>query len=303
MIDAMAAWRARPAQQVLADLAAYGAGAPMDDCPALARLFAPGAAGAAGFAGGFIDAMLAVLAAEPLGHPACPHFTNGATSSLMLGQAERASLSMLMFAGQSPAQNGARPATVSFVPALFHEAVLAGGQHLALHRRERGDGADQFALTRREVAMRPGDVLVRNGAIEGEQRVAVDGRVVILRLQRRDDGHAPVEEVALATGRVVHRATADAADSRRELMAAVLGRMGRRDAAPLLARIAGAEGSTGMRWQLLREALALDAGEGFAALSAIACSPTDPLAAPAGALRAQLVEAHPALKALEPCPA
>jgi hypothetical protein len=75
--------------------------------------------------------------------------------------------------------------------------------------------------------------------------------------------------------------------------------MKRREAAPAMARIAREKGPDSLRWEALREALALDTAQGFAALCAIARSPLDPLAGPAGALRAQLIEAHPRLRAFE----
>jgi hypothetical protein len=78
--------------------------------------------------------------------------------------------------------------------------------------------------------------------------------------------------------------------------------MGRKEAAPTMAEIARGAGSDGLRWQALREALALDTAVGFRALSVLARAPDDPLAMPAGALRAQLVEAHPELLSLEDCP-
>jgi hypothetical protein len=58
-----------------------------------------------------------------------------------------------------------------------------------------------------------------------------------------------------------------------------------------------------VRWQALRECLALDTATGFAALGRLAATTDDPLAAPAQALHAQLLERYPALAGVEPCPA
>jgi hypothetical protein len=104
---------------------------------------------------------------------------------------------------------------------------------------------------------------------------------------------------------VVHRASGDLAASRSEMMLTVLGRMGHAAAAPEMASLAREPGEPSLRWQALRECLALDTTAGFAALLAIARAADDPLCAAAGALRAQLVETHPQLLALEddPCPA
>ena len=102
----------------------------------------------------------------------------------------------------------------------------------------------------------------------------------------------------------MHRASGCRAESQREMATALLGRMGRNDAAPLLAELA-MSGSAHIRWQTLRECLSLDTGEGFAVLSRIAADPRDELAVPAGALRARLLEAHPQLSHIEEavCPA
>jgi hypothetical protein len=58
-----------------------------------------------------------------------------------------------------------------------------------------------------------------------------------------------------------------------------------------------------LRWQALRECLALDTLAGFRALTAVATACDDPLAGAAGALRAQLVETYPQLGRIQPCPA
>ena len=110
-------------------------------------------------------------------------------------------------------------------------------------------------------------------------------------------------EYRLADGRLVHQAAGNPRDSRIELMMALLGRMDRADAAPLLAGIAQEQGSDALRWQALREALALDTLAGFQALTAIARSDDDALAPAAGTLRSQLVETYPQLAGVEPCPA
>jgi hypothetical protein len=83
------------------------------------------------------------------------------------------------------------------------------------------------------------------------------------------------------------------------MMLSLLGRMKRREAAPLMAAIAEEDGPDALRWEALREALALDTAAGFAALCRVARAPLDPLAEPAGALRAQLVKMHPELLALK----
>ena len=140
----------------------------------------------------------------------------------------------------------------------------------------------------------------------------IAGSLVSLKLQRRAAGCGETREYDLADGTLVHQAAGTARDSRLELAATLLGRMGRSDAAPALADLATEPGSASLRWQALRECLGLDTATGFAALCRIAADAADPLAAPAGALRARLVEQHPQLATLQsvrtgpgasPCPA
>jgi hypothetical protein len=77
--------------------------------------------------------------------------------------------------------------------------------------------------------------------------------------------------------------------------------MGRSDAAPLAAEIAEGKGGDALRWQALRECIALDTLTGVRALHTLAANPADSLSGPAEALRAQLVSAYPQLAELAPC--
>jgi hypothetical protein len=158
-------------------------------------------------------------------------------------------------------------------------------------------------LAREQAVLGAGSVAHRNGRDMAQIFIRVPGIAVLLKLQRLDGSGALSCEYALDDGRLVHQAAGTPRDSRLELTAALLGRMGRSDAAPLLAAMAEEAGSPHLRWQALRECLGLDSGTGFAALTAIARRSEDPLAVPAGALRAQLLEAYPQLAEVPACPA
>ncbi|WP_374405973.1 hypothetical protein [Pelagerythrobacter sp.] len=114
----------------------------------------------------------------------------------------------------------------------------------------------------------------------------------------------PSLEYRLSDGALLHRAAGDCHESRSELMLALLGRMERRDAVPAMAALAR-EGSDSLRWQALRECLALDSAAGFGELARIARDCADPLHAPARSLHADLCARHPQLAQQEaaPCPA
>jgi hypothetical protein len=137
------------------------------------------------------------------------------------------------------------------------------------------------------------------------QVLEVERHLVALRLVRTAAEPGPSREYDLADGALLRQSAGDLRASRHEMMLSLLGRMGRAEAAPLMAAVATEPGGDSLRWQALRECLALDTATGFRALSAVARESDDPLAGSAGALRAQLVEAHPQLRDLEagPCPA
>lgn len=55
------------------------------------------------------------------------------------------------------------------------------------------------------------------------------------------------------------------------------------------------EAGESLRWQAMREALAMDSTAGLDLLAMLATSPGDPLAGPAAALRTSLLETRPEL--------
>jgi hypothetical protein len=282
-------WRRDPrVAPVLEQLRDYGSGTPLADCPALERLFAPGEA-ALEFARRFCAAFAAALAGEPLGQLPFRHNFDGALSTLLLARAGAAQLTLC--AQEPGAYNSA---SVVFSDASRHEAILAGAALGRESRRGHRDG-----LLHREVRLAEGGRLALDLTREAIFVTRVERRLVSLRLSRAAPRPGPMRECALADGALVQQAAGDIRDSRHEMMLALLGRMKRGEAAPLMAAMAQEQGADSLRWEALREALALATGEGFAALCRVARAPLDPLAAPAGALRAQLIEAHPQLRALD----
>lgn len=301
LLAGLTQWRERSLMQaLLAELPVFAGGGALAECPALAGLFSPSSDTASGLAGSLAAALAALLERAPLGHVPLRHFTDGVTSTLLLARSGPATLSLVAIDGDGLRDRPA-PVTVDFPPSESWERVLAGNARGETIRCT-GAGERRAELDRRAVQLAPGDTLARDAACEALQILVVDGCLVLLRLQRRRAGAGPTREYALADGALVHQAAGNPRESRIELMMAVLGRMGRTDAAPQLAAIAREPGSAPLRWQALRECLALDPQEGFAALSQVAVDPADPLAPAAGALLAQLLERYPAL-AMVPCPA
>ncbi len=300
--QALAHWQGSPdIAAVIAELEHFAAGGELTDYPALADLFTTQNSAADRLSASFSGAMCAAIAANPLGHVPLRHFTDGVTSTILLARAVNVTLSLVSIDGEG-LDHRPQSATASFGPHQTWEHVLGGSATVELVEC-RPTGPKSAEFVRREATIGKGSTQFRDGTRHARLLRRIDGTLVSLRLQRRSTSAGVTREYDLTSGALLHQAAGNPRDSRIEMMLALLGRMRRADAAPVMAELALGEGSTALRWQALRECLALDTLRGFLALAALAADPTDSLAGPAGALRAQLLEAHPQLKELEPCPA
>lgn len=282
-----------------AELARWNGGAVLEDLPLLSALFAQGDA-AEIFVSGLVGTILAELARDALGQSPLRHYLDDAVASVTVLRRGTTVLTLQAIDGHALSR-ASLPETVRFVPCETWEKVLVG--HAAAEQITIAAGCPGgVQLDRNGIALTPGHVSHRNGQVEALLLRQVPATLVTLKLQRRTACSEVTREYALDDGALLHQAAGSPRDSRLELTAALLGRMGRHDAAPLLAAMAEERGNPSLRWQVLRECLALDTAQGFAALCRIARDEADPLAAHAGALRAQLIEAHPQLSGIEPCP-
>jgi len=293
MDAARAAWRAEPgASQLMDELGQFGDGAPLEACPVLEAAFTQD---------GESERLMALLSQHycaalfdnPIGHPPFRHGFNGVAGSILLARSGRA---QLLIQSREPGETSG--SIYTFSDAERFDAVLAGEAEARVVRvRPAGDSAMNFEA--------------ENLSLRGAERLALDlqsetlvvdrvtRRLVVLRLVRAAPEPQPGRQYDAATGALVSQTAGTIATSRQEAIIALLGRMDRKDAAPLMARTALDEGDASLRWQALRECLALDSEEGFGALLRIARRADDPLAAPAGALRAQLLETNPQFARLE----
>lgn len=296
MFTACEAWRADPRITcVLNEFGEYGHGRVLGACPVLARCLTDHAA-AMELAGALVEHLLPALRAEPLGQAPLRHVASDGVSTLLLAREGRARLML------SAREHGDYPCeAVAFGDGERRELVLAGRAQARLVRLE-GTGQQYARLAVEEGVLSPGTALALDPSRELLVPVEVEHRLVSLRLVRDAMAPQPTREYRLSDGAFLHQASGGMRESRHELMLALLGRMGRKDAAPVMAEMTRADdpgASEHLRWQALRECLALDTAIGFPALCSIACDAADPLAVPAGALRAQLLETHPVLAELE----
>lgn len=284
---------------MIEQLAHFAGGCALTGLPDLAALFSPGGA-ARRWVDGFVAQSAALLRANPLAHLGQRHFHDGVQSTLLLARSGNATLSLVAiegegFAAKQPSQSA------SFWPGEAWEHVLSGTATVeAVDCLAVDEGTAR--LVREDLPLGPGSIVGRDAARRALVLRRIEGTLVSLRLQRRAMQAGPTREFDLVSGRLLHQAAGNPRDSRIELMMTMLARMGRKDAAPLLAELAQEEGSDSLRWQALRECLALDSRTGFAALTGVTRDPADPLAVPAGALRSQLIETYPQLAKADPCP-
>lgn len=302
LVDQAAVWRqSGAAAQLEAELPRLASGHALEELSALRALFTPGDPTAANLVREMTDWLLGELGSAPLGQVPLRHQCDRALATLVLARCHGANLALQAIDGAGLALKQAAQ-SVTFAANESWEHVLSGSAAVELVRTI-GHRPGGMELERTDVTLCTGSIMHRRGRQVAQIFKRVPGVMVLLKLQRPDASHEPSREYALDDGRLLHQAAASPRDSRLELAVALLGRMGRTDAVPLLASMAEESGTPHLRWQALRESLALDSGAGFAALSAIARRSDDPLAAPAGALRAQLLEDYPQLAKVPVCPA
>ncbi len=277
-------WRTRAdVAAVLADCEAFASGACFAECSALDALLTGGAA--PNFVHGWMEAMLGAWRNEPLAQVPFRHSVSRGMATIQLHRTGPVSLSLLVIESAPDVL----PKTISFTDCERHEVVLAGsGRAIAYRSRESAPPSGSPLL------LAPGTRFDGHADLS-RAIIALDAPLVLLRVVRDPVHPEPTRQVEIATGRVLHRASASPAEGRAELAAALLGAMGRTDAARPLADYACGKAGAGARWQALRNALALDTATGFAALCRIADRPDDPVVADAAALLGSLCTTYPQL--------
>lgn len=288
---ALARWQERPqVRRVMAALGDYGAGAALGALPGLARLLSSPARARA-LAGDLIAPLAAALRAEPLAQLPLGHSAAPGVARIRLGQSGRASLNLAVFARREAWQ----PVSVLFEDGEAHELVLAGaGQGRACRQAAQG-------LVCTDIACTPGTRITRRGPREARQILAVTQPLLVLQLLREAACPQPAREVAIADGALLKMISACKRTSQRMMALGVLGALEHRPALAVMARLAlDGAAERDLRWEALRQVLALDSAQGLALLAELAARAQDALGPPAASLRRDLIAAHPDLATPEP---
>jgi hypothetical protein len=242
------------------------------------------------FVHAFVSHVLPALFTHPLGQLPMRYGRDGGVGSLLMAREGKTLLSLI---AREPGRYERR--AVGFDEGARHEIVLAGKAGGRLVSRE--DGALRFT----QCTLERGTGFALDPGCEALLVDEVEVRLVSLRLDRLSETPSATREYSLETGELLHQSTGDPQESRLELALAVLGRMERADAAPEMAAMTHFDSgaSDHLRWQALRECIALDTAAGLAALRQVAGNTADSLNRPAEVLFDQLCAAHPELAELE----
>ena len=290
----LAAWRALPQVEALrCGLARIAAGAPVAAVPELCGLLDDHAA-----ARGFVDRLFVPLmdtmrreplAQLPFGHSAAPGMMR-----LRLIEEERTCLMLTMLARRARRLSS----SALFEDAAVHEVVVAGAGEAVVHRLS-GNRVSSTA-----VMLAPGVRLSRDGPATARQMTEITQPLVLLQLTCEPPDPRPSREIALADGRVIQTISGSRQASQHMMALGVLGALEHRAGIGAMVQVARDPARPrDLRWEALRQVLALDAGSGLALLAALAENRGDALSAPADALRERLTATRPELAALQTEPA
>ncbi|QFT77247.1 hypothetical protein [Erythrobacter sp. THAF29] len=289
MSGALTAWReADECKALLYDLARYAAGEPLCDCQFLERLMSHNRA-ATGLISDWLGRMLGVLRTEPLGEVPHLYRCSKGLSSIQLLKSGRAALNLVAYESLECARV---PETALFADRESVELVLTGEGCGTFHRRDEATGRIETSQSR----WMAGDRIVLSGRQEARQIVSVGGCLLLLQLTREPERPEPSQEFRLSDGTILQSASGDKAASQRLMACAVLGAMDHRPAlAAMEARALDPQEDPDVRWEAVRQALALNSGAGMRLLAGLRMDASDPLSGVAGSLERQLFGSHPEL--------
>jgi hypothetical protein len=284
-------WRAGELAAALHDdLARHHAGTPLEECSALAAVFADALTGLA-FARHWAGHFLTALRDAPLGEVPFQHRCSAGYSTIRLLTSGSASLNLSAYEQRDRV---IEPETAVFVDRESVELVLSGTGRGTVHDLQSSGTAPGVATARRTWKA---DDRINCSDTRSRQFVAVEGAMLVLQVIRAPARPAPTREFRLADGALVRSASGDKMASRAFLALGVLGALQAEGSGEAMANIAlDRQREPDLRWEGARQLLAHDPRRGFEVLLRLAANADDPLTAPAQSLQRQLLAAYPQLR-------
>ncbi len=303
MTQAVAEWQSRSDVITLAqELAAYDAGDHLCSCHTLSGLIGNHEV-ASRFIADWCDALLTPMMAQPLGQVPLRHNVAPGLATLQLMNTGGTALSLFVY---SELGSIAEPQSAVFADREAHEIVLAGRAHGVQHQlTEIHSGRAHIVSSSR--TYEAGNCVSQSAGVQTRDFLKVEGSMLLLQLTRVPAKPEPSREYLLPDGTLIHQVSANKRASQHFMAVDVLGAMERGDAVPVMRELALSLGDDAdLRWEAVRQTLALDAAQGMALLGRLSARLDDPIAQPAASLMQSLIAANARLadlaKEAEPCP-
>lgn len=273
------------------DFRAFASGTALADLPALASLLTDHSR-ARDFAAHLVSQFCHALRQERLGEVPFRHRSSEGYARLQIMQTRGAMLSLCVF---EPLESATTAQTAQFLDCEMHEIVIAGRAHAMFYRLDDAEG-----IAARKEVWEPGQRTTLHPLRDMRQIVRVEHSLLVIQLTRTPERPAPSREYRIADGALLQTVSGDKRASALVMALGVLGALGQaRTLDAIVAFARNRAGDTEARWEAVRQVLAMDAGAGMALLGSLVHDGDDPLAQPATDLAAQLIAAHPQLRALE----
>lgn len=295
MADTLADWHnGRDIAAIAEELSRYAAGDCLSQLSAL-RALVSDLGEAQRFLNAFTEHFMDALEREPLGEIPFRHGGNDGFFRMQILQRGGGVLSLMVY---EPIERSQEPQAALFADCTTHEIVVAGSARGVCHDIiETRPGS--AAITSKAVRWSTGDIIAQTAQRQSRQIVEVSQSLVVLQLSRAPVQPLPTREYRLCDGALIHSVSGDKRASEKIMALCVLGAMGEARALPVLSDTAlNRSHDPDLRWEAVRQSIALDAAAGMALLKVLEERGNDPLSGPAGELRDQLCRAHPGLQNL-----
>ncbi|MDJ0642276.1 MAG: hypothetical protein QNJ15_05625 [Erythrobacter sp.] len=293
--QAVAAWYGSGlSRDIEKDLKHYGGGAELAGCASLLGVLTDHGA-ALDWVRGLIERLIPTMCEEPLGDLPLRFGCSEGFATIQLFSAGRAVLSMVAY---DPPQRRSRPETVLLVDRESTELLLCGqAEGVSHHCEDPGNDRVDFATCTH--CWREGDQIELTAG-DARHLLRFDRTILTLQLMRSAEIPKVTRKFNLSDGRLLSSASGDKQASRDQMALNVLGAMPDCGAFETMERLAlDTTRDLDLRWEAVRQSLALNSVRGFAVLSTLARRPKDPLALPAARLRSQLIAEHAGLAKLD----
>lgn len=259
-----------------------------------------------------LDDALALVASDPFVLPPLRMFHGAGLGGLILAERGSITLSLMI----RPFEIAAADTAVDSHRAVFSPGhgwtrfVRAGSAHIRRYRVavSETEAGGAFTAThaslcefRGEQALRDGDIIAIDQGRDCFSLIGGTGDVVMVQLFVQPQSALPLREYDGRTGQLIRVASSQRANSFRQMGFALLRTLGRRDAAPLFAA-ALVDRDFALRWQVMREFIALDASAALPHLRAMATNDPHPEVRRAASAALDLVESRLAATTTSACP-